>query len=108
MFEFVLVGQKSEFPQGTGRVVDVAGTPVAVFNVAGSFHGIHNICIHQGAPLGEGILDGNQVTCPWHAWEYDVTTGVSTFNPRVRVARFEVKIEGDQVLVSSDPVRESS
>jgi nitrite reductase/ring-hydroxylating ferredoxin subunit len=48
------------------------------------------------------MLDGAIVMCPWHAWTYDVTTGVSTVNPEFSVPRYEVKVEDGQVLVKVD------
>jgi nitrite reductase/ring-hydroxylating ferredoxin subunit len=97
--DFVKVARKEEIPPGNGKTVDVAGVPVAIFNVGGMFHATHDTCLHQQGPLGEGTLDGNNVTCPLHGWEYDVTSGQCLTNPSVRVQKFEVKVEGDDVFV---------
>jgi nitrite reductase/ring-hydroxylating ferredoxin subunit len=77
MADFVRVAGKSEIPAGQGRMFDIGGRQVAVFNVAGKFHAIDNVCEHQGGPLAEGELDGCVVTCPWHGWTYDVSSGIS-------------------------------
>ena len=45
-------------------------------------------------------LDGTIVTCPWHAWMYDVTTGVNTDDPTICVARYEVRIEGASLFLA--------
>jgi nitrite reductase/ring-hydroxylating ferredoxin subunit len=100
MADFVRVAGKSEIPAGQGRVCDVGGRQVAVFNVAGKFHAIDNVCEHQGGPLAEGELDGCVVTCPWHGWTYDVSSGISPDDPDTKVQRFEVKVEGDSILVA--------
>ncbi|MFN7973148.1 MAG: Rieske (2Fe-2S) protein [Acidobacteriota bacterium] len=100
---FVKVGRKVDVAQGCGKVVDVGGKPVALFNDEGTFHAIHNTCVHRGGPLGDGDLAGNIVTCPWHGWEYDVTTGACQTNPQAKVASYEVKLEGDEILVSDTP-----
>ncbi len=97
---FVKAAKVADIPEGTGAVVNVDGTDVAVFNVNGNFYAIDNTCLHRGGPLGEGILDDKIVTCPWHGWTYDVTTGQSTFNPNARVAAYKIKVEGEDVLVS--------
>lgn len=89
----------ADLPPGKAMEAVVNGKPVALFNVAGEFHAISNTCIHRGGPLGQGVLDGRLVLCPWHAWAYDVTTGVSDANPELRVAKYEVRIEEGQVLV---------
>src|SRR5262245_44484514 len=100
MAEFVRVGRISDIPTGEGRMFEVGGRHVAIFNVAGRFHAIHNVCEHQGGPLAEGELDGCIVTCPWHGWTYDVTTGVSPEDPGARVQRFEVTVAGGDLLVA--------
>ncbi len=100
MPEFVRVASKDEIPLGEGRAFDVKGTQVAVFNCDGKFYAIDNVCKHQGGPLAEGELEGTVVTCPWHAWTYDVTTGGSPDDPDCSTARFDVKVEGDDILVA--------
>ena len=101
MANFVKVCKTADIPQGAGKTVEVNGTPLAVFNVDGTFYAVHNTCLHRGGPLGEGSLDGNIVTCPWHGWRYDVTTGTNEMNPSIVVNKFEVKVEGDDVLVAT-------
>lgn len=99
MGNLVKVAKNSEIASGTGKTVEVDGIPVAIFNVNGAIHATHNTCLHKKGPLGDGSLDGNTVTCPWHGWEYDVTNGQCLTNPSVRVQKFEVKVEGDDVFV---------
>lgn len=100
MAEFVTAAKSAEIPAGEGRMCDVRGRQVALFNVDGQFHAIDNTCLHRGGPLGEGELSGKIVMCPWHGWTYDVTTGECTFNPSVKVEKLEVRLEGDEVQVS--------
>lgn len=101
MATFVRVAKISEVLPGSGRVVVVQGHPVALFNVAGRFFAISNVCLHRGGPVGDGELDGPVVTCPLHGWEYDVRTGSNTINPAARLKTYEVRIEGDDVLVGA-------
>lgn len=98
---FVKVCNKNDIPAGSGKTVSVNGTAVALFNVDGAFYAIDDTCIHRGGPLGEGELDGKIAICPWHGWRWDVTTGVNQLNPDVRVKKYEVKLEGDDVLVGA-------
>jgi nitrite reductase (NADH) small subunit len=95
----VRVGSTKDVPAGEGRVVEAGGRTVALFNVDGSFYALDNVCSHRGGPLGEGELDGRVVTCPWHAWRWDVTSGANMNNPAVKMACFPVSIDGDQVWV---------
>jgi nitrite reductase (NADH) small subunit len=99
MGEFVRVTGTTDVKSGQGIVVEVNGKILAVFNVDGAFHAIDNTCIHRGGPLGEGDLEGSVVTCPWHGWQYDVTTGACVANPAAKVERYEVKVEGTDVKV---------
>jgi nitrite reductase/ring-hydroxylating ferredoxin subunit len=98
--DFVRVASRKDIPKGEGRMFEVNGRRVAVFNSDGKFYAIDNTCEHQGGPLAEGELEDGVVTCPWHGWTYDVTTGQSPDDPDTCVARFEVKVEGDDVLVA--------
>jgi nitrite reductase/ring-hydroxylating ferredoxin subunit len=100
MADFVRVASKKEIPAGEARLFEIKGRQVAVFNTGRGLHAIDNVCKHQGGPLAEGELDGNTVACPWHGWTYDVTTGVSPDDPDCSVDRFEVRVEGDDVLVA--------
>ena len=100
MADFVKVCKTSDIPSGSGRTVDLNGKPVAVFNVEGAFYAISDTCIHRGGPLGEGELDGKTVICPWHGWRYDITNGVNEMNPSVSVQKFQVKVEGEDLLVA--------
>ena len=101
MAGFAKVCKTGDLAAGSGKTVNVNGKAVALFNVEGAFCAIDDTCVHRGGPLGEGELDGKIVACPWHGWRYDVTTGVNQLNPAVTVAKYDVKVEGDDVLVSA-------
>ena len=101
---FVKVGPRGAVPPGRGRVFQVGGVAVAVFNLDGRLHAIANACPHVEGPLGEGPLRGAEVVCPWHGWRFDVTNGRCTTHPGLSVQRFEVREEGDDLLVSQAPL----
>ena len=94
------VAKTSEIAPGTSKVVEVSGKTVAIFNCEGAFYAIDNTCKHRGGPLGEGSLSNTTVTCPWHGWEYDVTTGECAMESSIKVQKFDVKVEGDDILIS--------
>ena len=75
MAGFVKIAKSDEIQSGQGKMIEVDGKKIALFNVDGAFHAIDDTCAHRGGPLSEGDLDGNQVTCPWHGGVFDVTTG---------------------------------
>lgn len=116
-----VVGRASEIPPGERRIVESAGRSIGVFNVLGTFYALRNRCPHQAAPLCLGAVkgmtlpckpgqyvwarDGEILRCPWHGWEFDITTGRSVFNPhRVHVRTYEVTVEPDDASVETYPV----
>jgi nitrite reductase/ring-hydroxylating ferredoxin subunit len=103
MAEFVRVARTRDISSGEGRAFAVNGRTVAVFNVGGRFHAIDNVCAHQQGPLAEGDVEGCIVTCPWHGWTYDVTTGRSPDDAAARVERFETRVEQGEILVAVPP-----
>jgi nitrite reductase/ring-hydroxylating ferredoxin subunit len=94
-----VVGKAQDVTPGQGRVVEAGDKTLAVFNVDGRLYAIDNTCPHRGGPLGDGDLDGTLVSCPWHAWRWDVTTGVNANNPAVRVGCYPVTVEGADLVV---------
>ena len=94
------VAKKSDIPAGSGKVIEIGGKAIAVFNCDGTFYAIENTCKHRGGPLGEGSLSGTNVTCPWHGWEYEVTSGECSMDASIKVQTFDVKVEGDDLLVA--------
>ena len=99
MSEFVRAMALADLPPGQCAEVRVAGKPVALYNVGGTVYATSNTCIHRGGPLGQGMLDGSAVMCPWHAWSWDVTTGENTANPELKIPTYPVRVEGGDVLV---------
>ena len=91
----------TQIPAGTIHEVQVDGKAVALANVAGKFHAINNSCMHRGGPLGQGLLEGNVVTCPWHVWQYDVTTGKGVQNTSAQVACYPVEVRGDEIFIDA-------
>lgn len=89
----------AELPPGTFKLVELDGRKIVLYNVGGTFYATDNTCAHQGGPLHQGIFQDNVVTCPWHAWQFDVRTGRSVYDPDLSIATFPVKVDGTDVLV---------
>ena len=101
--EFVRVGRARDVRPGHAKAFVVGPWEVAVFNVAGQFFALENRCPHQGGPLAEGWLDGTQITCPWHAWCFDVRTGAMELGEYAHVQPFDVFERDGSIYVSADP-----
>lgn len=106
MSEFIPVAKVADIKPGEGKTVTVGDREVALFNVSGTFYATDNTCPHRGGPLGEGTLEGNVVTCPWHGWQFDVATGISSVVPTAKVERFECVVEGNEVKVKIEQEQE--
>lgn len=101
MGEFVKVAAQSEIAPGSAKKVEVNGKEIALFNIGGKFCAIADTCPHRGGPLSEGTVEDNVVTCPWHGWQYDVTSGACLTNPAVTQAKYDVKAEAGDLYVSA-------
>jgi nitrite reductase (NADH) small subunit len=115
----VVVCPAAELPPGSRKIVRVGAVEVGVFNVAGEYYALPNICTHQFGPLCEGQVsgtvlarrendfrlewahEGKIVVCPWHGLEFDLTTGRCVALPKVKLRAYRVRVEADQVVVSS-------
>ncbi|TMQ57637.1 MAG: Rieske 2Fe-2S domain-containing protein [Candidatus Eisenbacteria bacterium] len=97
--QFVKVATVGDLESGKGMVVVVRGTRVAIFNCGGTYYAIKGTCPHMGGELGEGLLSGEIVTCPWHGWRFNVKTGKNPESDVVGVRTFEVKVEGEDILL---------
>lgn len=100
MAEFVTVAKLSELDPGIAKAVEVNGKAIAVYNVNGKIFATDNTCLHQGGPLGEGMLEGNVVTCPWHMWQYNVCTGENLEDSLLKLETYPVQVEGDDIKVA--------
>ena len=95
----IRVGPIESLPPGAVTEVDTDSTSYAVCNVEGTFHCFDGTCPHAGGPLGQGNLNGNLLVCPWHGWEFDCNTGVNDFDEDVRLEKFPVVVQGDEILI---------
>ncbi len=75
MGNFVIIGLASDIGAGEIKQVEIAGTKVAIANVAGTFFAFGDTCTHLGCSLSEGDLEETTVTCPCHGSMFDVTSG---------------------------------
>ncbi|MDQ7903894.1 Rieske (2Fe-2S) protein [Phytohabitans sp. ZYX-F-186] len=110
-----VVGRASDLAPGEKMAVEVNGRSIAVFNVDGRYYGLLNSCPHRGAdlcrgrflPLVTSTMPGQYtydtgrplLACPWHGWEFDVTTGQSYFDPAgTRGRPYTVEVENGALV----------
>ena len=101
MADFVTVAKADDIPPGQVRVYEVGDRRIALCNVGGTLYAIDDVCTHDGGPLDQGELEGEQIECPRHGARFDVCTGRALTLPAVRPVRtYPVQVKGNEVMVS--------
>jgi 3-phenylpropionate/trans-cinnamate dioxygenase ferredoxin subunit len=100
MANFVDGPRLDEVPEGTGKAVELAGKPIALFNVSGQIYAIDDTCPHFGASLGLGTLDGRIVTCRMHGMRIDVVTGCFPASEGFAVTSYPVMVVAGVIRVA--------
>jgi nitrite reductase (NADH) small subunit len=99
--DFIPVATLADLDDRGRAVVTVAGTRVALIRVEGRLHALDDTCPHRGGPLSEGDLEGHVLHCPLHAWPFDVRTGQCSRQPGAPVRIYQVRVEGEHILLSA-------
>ena len=110
------VARVDEIPPGGRKIVEVEGRSIGLFNIAGALVAVLNVCPHELAPVCLGRLggttlpsppgeyrwgrEGEILACPWHGWEFDLLTGEALADPRRRLRRYPVTVQGEIVYIS--------
>lgn len=103
MADWIHVATAADCPPGT-VIERLAGDRiVAIANVDGRLFALDGLCAHQGGPLGQGTLCGAILSCPWHGWEYDATTGQHCTAANVRQASFSIENRDGELFVCIAP-----
>lgn len=101
-------GAAAELPVGVMRCLELAGRKVVLYHTATGFFASDHACPHRGGPLVEGVLIGEEVTCPWHLWSFDVRTGLTDSAAGVSMTIHQVEVEGGRLLITLTPSALSS
>ena len=102
------VADVDDIPPASGRVYPVNGNDVAVFHVAGQFVAVENECPHRGASLGTGTVEDSLVTCPLHAWQFDVTSGICIDRPGQALRTYPVVLQGHRIMLDVASIERQS
>jgi nitrite reductase/ring-hydroxylating ferredoxin subunit len=95
----VLVGPAGDIPDGERRIIQVGDLSVGVFHHNGAWYAMHNSCLHRGGPVATGKLEGDTITCPWHGYQYDVTSGQLLLDRHACLPTYRVEVRDGQVYV---------
>ena len=103
MDDWIDVASANDFPPGACRTVDAAGTQIAVFNVAGTYYAIENLCSHEAETLSAGTVSGLEITCPAHQARFSLVDGAALSAPAYEpIPAFPVRIVDGMVQVRDD------
>ena len=106
---FVRVADVVDIPEGSLLEVEIGEEVLVLARVDSELHAVSAWCTHQGTSLALGSLEGPVVQCWAHLWRFDIRTGEPIWPPMAKVAPgyrlrvHEVRVEGDEVFVSSVP-----
>jgi nitrite reductase/ring-hydroxylating ferredoxin subunit len=116
----IFVAKQSAFANGDRRIVKTPRGEIGVFAHADAFFAYENKCVHSGGPACEGVLmpkvldiiaedrtyqgqtfsdDEMHFVCPWHGYEYDITSGVCIGDPKRKLKSYEVVQRGEDIFV---------
>ena len=89
-----------ELEPGQGKMIEVEGKEIALFNCGGKYYAVDNECSHIGGPLCDGEIDGEKITCPWHGAEFDLKSGEALAPPAEEaINTYKVYIDGDIIKI---------
>lgn len=105
MTDFIAVAHTADVPSGQVRYFDLLGFPIAICHVEGEgFYAIDDVCTHDGGPLDQGELDGEEIECPRHGARFSVLTGaVITLPATVPIQTYPLRVEDGTIYVNPTP-----
>jgi nitrite reductase (NADH) small subunit len=86
-------------PEGEAKEFPCGDKVICVVNVNGVITAMDNVCLHRGGPLGQGVVEGDKLVCPWHGWQWDPQTGQAVHNPAAKVAVYPLKMANGDVMI---------
>ena len=98
--EYVTVASTNEIKTGERLIFDVSGNLIAVFNVAGRYYAIADVCSHDDGSVAEGEVAGKEIECPRHGARFSLETGEALTLPAVvDIPAYPVRVVGDEIQV---------
>ena len=98
----MLLGDFTQLPEGRATTVHAGGERVAVVRKGGTLYALSNVCPHQHGPLGEGVVRGGYLECPWHGYQFDPCTGLGPPGFADSVPRYELVSRGERLYLRLD------
>lgn len=93
------VAKLGDLEDGQGVMCPVRGRPIGLWRVGDHYFAMDDRCPHRGALLSEGEYSDGKVTCPWHAWQFDLKTGALLDHPDCSLKTYPVKVQGGDIYI---------
>jgi NAD(P)H-dependent nitrite reductase small subunit len=97
-----------DIPLGDSCFVELGELPVGLYRTAEGVFALNNICPHRGAPLNDGFMKDDHVTCPWHQWQFNIKDGKCRNIPGARVAAYPVEVRDGTIWIDLEQQREGT
>ena len=97
----IKVAKTSELSEGKSKLVTVNDKEIVLFKVNNQLFAMDNTCLHVGGSLAEGEIQGNQVTCPLHGWQYDIKSGQNTMPGMGKLNSYKVEVQGEEIFIEA-------
>jgi len=98
----VRIATWSEVPDGVPSAASAEGVDLVIVRRGDEHSVLYGRCLHRGALLADGHIQGNDLICGLHGWDYRIASGVSAYNNAEALERFTSVVEGDELLVDLD------
>ena len=103
MSGWIAVAKEGELPPGEWRAIDAEGARIVVFNLAGEYYALEDVCTHDGGQLTGGTVAGEEIVCPRHGARFSIKTGAALSAPAYEpTATFPVRVENGEIQVRDD------
>jgi nitrite reductase (NADH) small subunit len=103
------VGHIDDIPLRGARLVKTGQGCVALFRTGpDEVFAVSDTCPHKGGPLSEGIVHGQQITCPLHNWVFSLETGEAQGADKGQISTYPLRLEAGRLLLDGDAVNKRS
>jgi NAD(P)H-dependent nitrite reductase small subunit len=99
---FIPITQANNLIPGQGLKVRIKGKNIALFKHKNKIYAIQNGCPHQNADLADGYIKDDKVHCKLHNWAFELSSGIYSFNPKMRLCTYEVRVRNDIIYIGID------